>query len=56
VGGDIIVGRGNNKRSLPQPIGRTIYYNTAVDHGVVEVTKGKRLVLVTWFRKGVWQS
>jgi len=56
IGGDIIVGRGDNERSLPQPIGRTIYYNTAVDHGVVEVTQGKRLVLVTWFRKGVWQS
>lgn len=56
VGGDIIINRGNKQKVLPQDVGHTIYYTTAVDHGVTEVTSGKRLVLITWFRKDTWQN
>jgi len=56
IGGDIVVGRRGRQRILPQEKGQTIYYTTAVDHGVTEVIQGKRLVLITWFRKETWQN
>lgn len=56
IGGDILIGRSNSETVLPQEIGETIYYDTAVNHGVSEVSQGTRLVLVTWFRKKTWQK
>lgn len=55
-GGDIVVGRGEKEKIVPQSIGQTVYYTTSIDHGVTEVTQGKRIVLITWFRKDTWQS
>jgi predicted 2-oxoglutarate/Fe(II)-dependent dioxygenase YbiX len=57
VGGDIIIARkGYTQKIIPQLIGETVHYSASIDHGVTKVDKGERLVLVTWFRKGVWQS
>ena len=56
VGGDVVVGQGNNERILPLSVGETMYYTAAVDHGVTKVERGSRIVLITWFRKDTWQS
>lgn len=56
VGGDIVVGRKEDERVLPHSVGQTIYYTTAVFHGVSKVTQGSRIVLITWFRKDTWQN
>lgn len=56
-GGDIITVGGNKERKIiPQSVGETIYYDTAVVHGVSKVTQGSRKVLITWFRKDTWQK
>lgn len=56
-GGDIItVGEDKQRKIIPQLVGQTVYYDTAVVHGVSKVTKGMRIVLITWFRKDTWQK
>lgn len=55
VGGEIIAGQGDNQRTLPLLVGQTMYYTSAVYHGVTKVEQGKRIVLITWFRKDTWQ-
>lgn len=56
-GGDIIiVGNDKERKVVPQLVGETIYYDTAVVHGVSKVTRGTRKVLITWFRKDTWPN
>ena len=56
-GGDIItVGEDKQRKTIPQLVGQTVYYDSAVIHGVSKVTKGTRIVLITWFRKDTWQN
>ena len=55
IGGDVVVGKGN-QQTIPMQVGQTVYYTTAVDHGVTKVVQGNRIVLITWFRKDTWQK
>lgn len=36
---------------VPHPVGSTLWYNQDVIHGVGKVHSGRRIVLITWFRK-----
>ena len=56
-GGDIItIGGDKERKIIPQSVGETIYYDTAVAHGVSKVTQGSRKVLITWFMNDTWQK
>lgn len=53
VGGNIVVRKDGNQKIIPQQIGQTVHYSASISHGVTKVEKGKRLVLITWYRKDI---
>lgn len=49
-GGELVVYFPTGERSLKLPAGHAVLYPTTALHRVAEVTKGQRLVAVTWIR------
>lgn len=49
-GGELIIYFPTGERSIKLPAGHAVLYPTTALHRVTEVTKGQRLVVVTWIR------
>jgi len=51
VGGKaIIIGNLNTPVIVEQQVGQTVWYDQSLWHGVTEIEKGERKVLVTWWK------
>ncbi len=52
-GGELVIDFSTGSRSIKLPAGHAVLYPTTALHRVAEVTKGQRLVAVTWIRSMV---
>lgn len=52
-GGELVIEFATGERSIKLPAGSAVLYSTTALHRVTEVTRGRRLVAVTWVRSFV---